>query len=54
MSDFSHIDSNGAVRMVDVSQKKAGIRLAVAQGRIFLGRDTFDRLMGKKIAKGNV
>lgn len=36
MSDFSHIDSNHNIQMVDVSFKTDSIRTATAHGEIFL------------------
>ena len=40
--ELTHIDSNGDVRMVDVSQKADTERIAVAEGFIFMHQETLD------------
>jgi cyclic pyranopterin phosphate synthase len=40
--------------MVDVSAKSATKRMAVASGRVILGRNTFDLLVDKRLPKGDV
>ncbi|NVM56668.1 MAG: cyclic pyranopterin monophosphate synthase MoaC [Desulfobacterales bacterium] len=54
MPTFSHVDEQGRVRMVDVSEKPATAREAVAQGVITMQRETFDLIRDQKIKKGNV
>ncbi|MGO9110224.1 MAG: cyclic pyranopterin monophosphate synthase MoaC [Thermoguttaceae bacterium] len=54
MSDFSHLDAEGRVRMVDVGRKKPQRRLARAAGTITLARSTCDLIRTQGIAKGNV
>lgn len=54
MSKFTHIDDEGRVRMVDVTDKKPSIRVAVAGGAVFMRRETFDLIRNQKIKKGNV
>jgi cyclic pyranopterin phosphate synthase len=54
MSDFTHIDDEGRVRMVDVSGKNATVREAIAEGIITMKPDTFARIRQQKIKKGNV
>jgi cyclic pyranopterin phosphate synthase len=54
MSNFTHIDTQGRVRMVDVTEKKPTLRIAVAQGVVFMNPDTFEKIMGRTTAKGNV
>jgi len=54
MSDFSHIDESGRVRMVDVTEKKASLRTALAQAVVHMQPDTFDRIINQKVQKGNV
>ncbi len=54
MSTFTHIDDEGRVRMVDVSEKKATFRIAVAQGVISMNPDTFEKIKSQKVKKGNV
>ena len=54
MSEFSHLDDQGQVRMVDVSEKSATLREATAQGRITMAPETFDLVKKQKVKKGNV
>jgi len=54
MSDFSHIDVKGRVRMVDVTEKKTSLRKALAQAVVHMQPDTFDRIINQKVQKGNV
>jgi len=54
MSNFTHIDDNGRVRMVDVTGKKATVRTAVAQGVVSMQPDTFERIRDRSVKKGNV
>ncbi len=54
MKKFSHIDDNGAAKMVDVSAKPALRRHAVARGEIHLRPSTLAALEQQRIAKGNV
>ena len=52
--ELTHIDSNGDVRMVDVSQKADTERIAVAEGFIFMHQDTLDLIASGEAAKGDV
>jgi len=54
MSAFTHIDDEGRVRMVDVTEKKSTVRTAVAGGVIDMNPDTFDLIQNQKVKKGNV
>ena len=54
MSSFTHLDSNGNVRMVDVSAKDATPREALASGSIHMTSETFNNIMVGKVKKGNV
>jgi cyclic pyranopterin phosphate synthase len=54
MTDFSHLDARGEVRMVDVSAKPASAREAVARGEIRLQASTIAAIEKNEIAKGNV
>lgn len=54
MEKFTHIDREGCVRMVDVTDKKPTLRIAVAQGRISMNPDTFEKIMDQTVKKGNV
>lgn len=54
MAEFTHIDAEGRVRMVDVSAKTPTLRIARARGAVEMHPDTLERLRGGAIAKGNV
>jgi cyclic pyranopterin phosphate synthase len=54
MSSFTHIDEKGHVRMVDVTEKKPTVRVAVAGGSVFMKPETFSMIRDQKVKKGNV
>ena len=54
MSKLTHIDARGEARMVDVSEKPALWRAAVARGQIHLQKGTLRLIQSDQIAKGNV
>ncbi|MDA8137193.1 MAG: cyclic pyranopterin monophosphate synthase MoaC [Desulfobacteraceae bacterium] len=54
MVDFTHIDDQGRVRMVDVTAKPATERVAKAQARIAMRPDTFSKIHQHALPKGNV
>ena len=54
MNKFTHIDSEGKARMVDVSEKAATIREAVARGFVAMSPDTVQMILDRNIPKGDV
>ncbi|KAA3604198.1 MAG: cyclic pyranopterin monophosphate synthase MoaC [Calditrichaeota bacterium] len=54
MSKLSHVDNSGKATMVDVSAKEKTSRIAVAQGKIFVGKEAFEHIQENKIKKGDV
>lgn len=54
MTDFTHLDKDGRVRMVDVGEKEETRRVAVTGGKIFMQPQTLERIMDAKVKKGNV
>ena len=54
MNDFSHLDNEGRVRMVDVTDKPATDRRAVAEGTVFMNPATLKKIFDKQVKKGNV
>lgn len=54
MDSFTHIDDEGRVRMVDVTEKSPTDRMARAQGMVTMQRDTFDKIKTQQVKKGNV
>jgi cyclic pyranopterin monophosphate synthase len=54
MREFTHIDINGKVRMVDITEKDSSDRKAVARGKIIMNPDTFKKIQNQSVKKGNV
>ncbi len=54
MSEFTHIDPQGRVRMVDVTDKKPTLRTARAQAVVSMTPDTFEKIRSQTVKKGNV
>jgi cyclic pyranopterin monophosphate synthase len=54
MNQFSHVDSEGRAKMVDVSGKQSQHRLARAVGTILLSSATRELIRQNQIAKGDV
>ena len=54
MSDLTHLDKQGNVSMVDVSNKPIQQREAIARGEIRLQSATLQKIQSNEIAKGNV
>jgi cyclic pyranopterin phosphate synthase len=54
MSSLTHVDTEGRVRMVDVTDKQATARVAVAGGVVRMRTETFDLIRNQKVEKGNV
>lgn len=53
-TELSHLDENGQIRMVDVGNKAASDRLAIAQCEVHLNGNTWQLLSAKDNAKGEV
>ena len=54
MSEISHLDRKGNVKMVDVTDKVPTVRIAKAEGRIILLPETVLSITDDAIPKGNV
>lgn len=54
MSEFTHLDDEGRVRMVDVTDKVPTARRAVAEGFVRMTSETLRKIFDKQIKKGNV
>lgn len=52
--NFSHIDKNGEIQMVDVSEKFDTVRIARAHAKVKMKRETLEALIDGKNPKGNV
>jgi cyclic pyranopterin phosphate synthase len=53
MSELSHYDESGRVKMVDISGKQTTTRRAVASGKVLLSAGTLDILKNKTNPKGD-
>lgn len=51
---LTHIDSGGEARMVDVSEKPATERVAVAEGRVVMRKETLKLILSGNAKKGDV
>src|SRR6202162_6680679 len=54
MAKLTHIDRGGAARMVDVSQKAATERIAVAEGIVRMSAATLELVLSGHAKKGDV
>ena len=54
MSDLTHLGSDGEARMVDVSDKAATHRVAVAEGRVVMQGTTLALVIAGNARKGDV
>ena len=54
MSKLTHVDSEGAARMVDVSAKPDTVRRATATGRITMSREAAAAIREGSVKKGDV
>ncbi|OQX27779.1 MAG: molybdenum cofactor biosynthesis protein C [Desulfobacteraceae bacterium IS3] len=54
MPEFTHIDADGRVRMVDVSDKEPSLRIALARGTVFMQPETYEKIQNQTVKKGNV
>lgn len=53
MSDLTHLDEDGAARMVDVSGKESSARRAVASGKVLVSAEVVEALRGAGVPKGD-
>ena len=53
MSELSHFDEAGKIRMVDVSAKQESSRCAVASAKVLLSRETLEAIRGQANPKGD-
>ncbi len=53
MDKLSHFDEHGKIKMVDVSEKNASARLAVATAKVLLNKVTLEVLRNQSNPKGN-
>lgn len=53
MSELSHYDDSGKIKMVDVSAKDATVRRAVASAKVVLNSETLQTLKTQQTPKGS-
>jgi len=53
-AELTHIDPRGQARMVDVSAKNATERIAIAEGRVIMRKETLDLVIAGNALKGDV
>ena len=54
MSKLTHIGSDGEARMVDVSGKETTERVATAEGKVVMRKETLDLVLSGNAKKGDV
>lgn len=54
MPEFTHINKNNEVHMVDITEKKDVFRKATAAGKIYLRPETLKAIREGTVVKGNV
>ncbi|PYS74810.1 MAG: cyclic pyranopterin monophosphate synthase MoaC [Acidobacteria bacterium] len=53
MKQFSHLDDQGRIRMVDTGNKQISSRRAVASGRVLMNSETLNALRERRTPKGD-
>src|ERR1700752_5272754 len=53
-ASLTHIDAKGEARMVDVSEKPATDRVAIAEGRVVMSKATLELILSGNAKKGDV
>ena len=53
-AELTHLDPRGQARMVDVSGKNATERVAVAEGKVVMRKETLDLVLAGNALKGDV
>lgn len=51
---LTHLDAQGKLKMVDVTEKEVTHREAEAEGTVYLRRETLERIEDRDLPKGNV
>jgi len=54
MPELTHFDDAGASRMVDISEKEATDRVAIASGLVKMRAETLARILDRSLVKGDV
>ncbi len=54
MKNFTHINNSGEANMVDISDKKASKRVAIASGSVNVSKKTVELIKNDNIEKGDI
>ncbi len=54
MSDFTHLNKDGNVRMVDITRKLPTLRIASAISKVIMNTKTIDKISNESFPKGDV
>lgn len=54
MSNFTHFNEQGRAKMVDISNKKATVRIATAQTSVYVIDEIYQKITNNQISKGDV
>jgi len=54
MKNFTHINNSGEANMVDISDKKASKRVAIASGSVNVSKKTLDLIKNDNVEKGDI
>lgn len=54
LTEFTHFDEEGRARMVDISEKTATKRVAVARSSVIVSKEVYENIIGNKNKKGDV
>ena len=54
MKNFTHINNSGEANMVDISDKKASKRVAIASGSVNVSKKTVELIENDNIEKGDI
>ncbi|KAA6474029.1 cyclic pyranopterin monophosphate synthase MoaC [Bacillus swezeyi] len=54
MNEFTHFNEQGRAKMVDISEKGASVRTAVAISSVSMKRDVHEKIKNQEMGKGDV
>ena len=54
MKNFTHINNSGKANMVDISDKKASKRVAIASGSVNVSKKTLELIKNDNVEKGDI
>ncbi|WP_226035440.1 cyclic pyranopterin monophosphate synthase MoaC [Aquibacillus saliphilus] len=54
MSEFTHINQQGRAKMVDITEKKETIRIAISRSSIIVNDEIYHQIVNHQVGKGDV